>query len=198
MIIITYFLFSVSVPLILSFPLKNFMKDIIQKDEFHNEYEKKRFKIMMKGMDSERFNPHDLAYFFYNMGFIIAFVLFEAFNNELIYILEEVPKNGKYRGISIHNIKKLENKINELLIIDIKKKFRLWGYIEYYHLSRNNLVHRDGIVDSIFCKIIKQIKLDVDLPECDIEDRVLIDKKIFEGTIDLMLFYLDFINKEIN
>ena len=82
-----------------------FIKETKEKGDYMNKQEFERFQRIMKGTDSRFFNPYDLIYGFFKMGIIVAFVFFEAFNNELINIIDELPDDEKYKDRSVHNIK---------------------------------------------------------------------------------------------
>ncbi len=176
---------------------EKFIKQTKEKGEYRNKHEFERFQRIMKGMDSIFFNPYDLIYGFFKMGIIVAFVFFEAFNNELINIIDELPDDDKYKDRSVHNIKThLRNEMNRLLRIKIETEFEYWEYLIYYHYLRQILVHRDGKIDEDYINKVKELK--IKLPEYEKGAIVLVDQRLFISVTRLILLYINFIFEKSN
>lgn len=177
--------------------MDEFIKETKEKGEYKNIKEFERFEKIMKGMDSSFFNPYDLIYGFFKMGIIVAFVFFEAFNNELINIIDELTDDEKYIARSVHNVEvNLKEEINEHLEISIETDFVYWEYLLYYHYLRHILVHRNGKVDDVFINKVKELK--IELPEYEKSATTLIDQKLFISVTRLILIYIDFIFEKSN
>ncbi|MEJ2249847.1 MAG: hypothetical protein P8Y70_07275 [Candidatus Lokiarchaeota archaeon] len=137
-------------------------------------------------------NLYEIVYRFNIMGFINAFALFESFNNELFYLLEDIPINERYRNNSIHNIEALKNKIKNVLKIEIDKEFGFWDALKHYHQARHILVHRMATLDKNFVDKVYNDDLN------RIGSYVVINNEIFKSLINLLYVYICFLLVKIN
>jgi len=130
--------------------------EVIREEDNLKGEEFKRFKLWMKGSTSKKFNPYNILYSYFKIGIIVAFTLFEAFNNEIIGLLKNISIEQRLQGIGIHRVEKeLKNELNNLFKIKIENDLKIWKYLVHFHLVRNLLVHRDGQIDAFYIRKVK-------------------------------------------
>jgi len=135
-------------------------------------------------------------YSYFKIGIIVAFTLFEAFNNEIIGLLKNISIEQRLQGIGIHRVEKeLKNELNNLFKIKIKNDLKIWKYLVHFHLVRNLLVHRDGQIDAFYIRKVKE--LGVKYNNFQVGDYILIKKNTFLDVIVIIQIYFEYILKKI-
>ncbi len=167
-----------------------------RKNESFSDNEFKRFKLWMKGFTSKEFNPYNILNSYFKIGIIVGFTLFEAFNNEIINLLKDLPIEQQLQGLGFHNVEnQLKKELNKLLNFQIEDDFTHWKYLIHFHLIRNLLIHRDGQIDDMYLKKVQE--LGVEHADFDVGDYLLIEKNTFLDVITLFIIYFEYILKHI-
>ena len=170
--------------------------EVIRKEENLKGKEFKRFKLWMKGSTSKKFNPYDILYSYFKIGIIVAFTLFEAFNNEIIGLLKNISIEQQLQGIGIHSVEgDLKKELNKLFKIKIENDLNIWIHLVHFHQVRNLLIHRDGQIDDYYMRKVKELGMEHN--NFQVGDYILIEKNTFLDVIVIIRIYFEYILKKI-
>ena len=146
---------------------------------------------------TNRGNLNDLLHKFYKMGIIVAYAYFEAYNKDMMRVLDNTSDYERYNILSsLGNNKDIE-KINDKLEIDVKTQYSNWNSLIEGYILRNMIVHSNGEFDKDFiCQMSKINTLVVD--KINRTKNPAVDyKHAFEDIIFVIDYYFEFILEKI-
>jgi len=177
-------------------PKKTTLNEIINKREFiKGELTPQEREITDAITDQG--NLIDLLYKFYKIGIIVTYTYFEAFNKDMMRVLDNTSDYEKYNILS--NLGKNEDlkMLNKTLNIDFEEQYSNWKSLKQGYLIRNMIVHDNGRFDK---KSINKLYNLNALNREDIRDikKHAIDyKQAFEGIVVVINHYFEFFLEQI-
>lgn len=92
----------------------------------------------------------DLLHKFYKMGIIVAYTYFEAYNKDIMRVLDNTSDYERYNILSNLGKNKDLKKLNDTLNIDVESQYSNWNYLLEGYIFRNMIVHNNGKFDDNF------------------------------------------------
>jgi len=142
---------------------------------------------------TNRGNLNDLLHKFYKMGIIVAYAYFEAYNKDMMRVLDNTSDYERYNILSsLGNNKDIE-KINDKLEIDVKTQYSNWNSLIEGYIMRNMIVHSNGEFDKDFIRKMSKINTLV-VDKINRTKNPAVDyKHAFEDIIFVIDYYFEFI-----
>ena len=84
------------------------------------------------------------------MGIIVAYAYFEAFNKDIMRVLDNTSSYERYNILSNLGINNDLNKLNNTLGIDVETHYSNWKSLIEGYVLRNMIVHSNGRFDQNF------------------------------------------------
>ncbi len=177
-------------------PKKTPLNEIINKVEFKIIEQTKQEREITDAI-TNRGNLFDLLYNFYKMGIIVSYAYFEAFNKDIMRVLDNTSDYERYNILSSLGKNDDVKKLNHTLEIDVKTQYSNWNSLIGGYVLRNMIVHNNGEFDGNFINQMSKIKPLVGEKINSTENPAVDYKNAFEGIIIVIDHYFEFILENI-
>lgn len=178
-------------------PKKTTLNEIINKGEYKiGELTPQEREIT--DVITNRGNLFDLLHKFYKMGIIVAYAYFEAFNKDMMRVLDNTSDYERYNILSSlgrrnEDLRKLNNTLN----IDLEVQYSNWKSLIQGYVLRNMVVHDNGRFDKeSINKLFNLNALDLDDIE-NIKKYTINYKQAFESIVFVIDYYFEFFLEQI-
>lgn len=173
-------------------PKKTTLMEFLKKGEFKivelTEKEKENIDAITKYA-----SLNDLILKFYKIGIIVAYVYFEAFNKDMMKVLDNTSSYERFNILLSYGKNKYLPKFNKTFDIELEEQFVQWKSLIEGYAIRNMIVHNNGRIDEKFSNemLISNGLTTEDIDE--IKNLALDYKQAFESIIFVINVYTEFI-----